>query len=140
MKKIFSVILLSSFFSVSYAAHGPAGCGLGAMVLGDKKGLVFNVLAATTNGTSGNQTFGMSTGTLGCEDASTAMVAAVYFIQNNRVSLSNDIANGNGKTLDAYLVLINKKNANKSLLKENFAKIFSTESADSIHKNIIGLI
>ena len=42
----------------------------------------------------------MSTGTLGCEDAQTAKVSAVSFIEGDTVALSNDIARGNGETLD----------------------------------------
>src|SRR5271170_5520755 len=64
--------------------HGPAGCGLGAMMFQGKDGVVMHVLAATFNSSSGNQTFAMSSGTLGCEDAATAKVAAVSFIQDNK--------------------------------------------------------
>jgi hypothetical protein len=123
MKKL---VLLTAIMSTSaFAAHGPAGGGLGSILFEGKDGLVMNVLAATFNGTSGNQTFGMSTGTLGCEDAKTAKVSAVSFIEGNTVALSNDIARGNGETLDAYLMVINKKNADKSVLKNNFATIFA---------------
>jgi len=42
------------------------GCGLGTQLWAGKEGLVFKVLGATTNGTLGNQTFGITSGTLGC--------------------------------------------------------------------------
>ena len=123
MKKL---LLLTTIMSTSaFAAHGPAGCGLGSILFEGKEGLVFNVLAGTFNGSSGNQTFGMSTGTLGCEDAQTAKVSSTSFIQGNTVALSNDIARGNGETLDAYLALINKKNVDKNILKRNFKDIFA---------------
>ena len=83
MKKILLGTILLALSSTSFAAHGPAGCGLGAILLKDSKGLVMNVIAATLNGSSGNQTFGMSTGTLGCEDTSTASVASVAFVEGN---------------------------------------------------------
>jgi hypothetical protein len=47
---------------------GP-GCGLGKLAWGDYKGqkeIAPQVLMATTNGTFGSQTFGISTGTSGC--------------------------------------------------------------------------
>jgi hypothetical protein len=42
------------------------GCGLGTIIFEGQKGIAPQVLAVTTNGTSGNQTFGITSGTLGC--------------------------------------------------------------------------
>src|SRR5688572_24022634 len=43
--------------------HPMAGCGLGYVLFGHNDNTpIMQVLAATTNGTSGNQTFGMTTG------------------------------------------------------------------------------
>lgn len=140
MKKLLAVVALVAS-TQTFAAHGPAGCGLGSVLFEGKEGLVFNVLAATFNGTSGNQTFGMSTGTLGCEDAQSAKVSAVSFIENNMVALSNDISKGQGQTLDAYLTLINASKANKSVLKSNYMSIFGGEaSAQMIHSRISSMI
>ena len=142
MKKIalaatFALTLATS----ASAAHGPAGCGLGSMLFQGKRGLVFNVLAATFNGTSGNQTFGMSTGTLGCEDAQSAKVSAVSFVEGNKVALSNDISRGQGETLDAYLELVGKKAIDKKKLQKSFGTIFTQEaSAEQIHQNILAVI
>jgi len=137
MKKLL-VVALFALSSVSYAAHGPAGCGLGSVMFEGKDGLVFNVLAATFNGSSGSQTFGMSTGTLGCEDAKTATVSAVSFIEGNEVALSNDIARGNGETLNAYLAMVKMPNANTAKLKKNYGKIFAKGNTPAqIHENII---
>lgn len=140
MKKLFAIVALVASTS-SFAAHGPAGCGLGSVLFEGKEGLVFNVLAATFNGTSGNQTFGMSTGTLGCEDAQSAKVSAVSFIENNMVALSNDISKGQGQTLDAYLTLINAPKADKTMLKANYSSIFTGETtAQAIHTKITSMI
>ena len=66
MKKIFglasAVVLTSASFAGSY---GDAGCGFGSMIFGNQAGFM-QVFAATTNGTSGSQTFGITTGTLNC--------------------------------------------------------------------------
>jgi len=141
MRNFLAVVLGLLLSGSSIAAHGPAGCGLGSILFKDKSGTVFNVLAATFNGTSGNQTFGMSTGTLGCEDAKTSRVAAVSFIENNTVALSNDIAKGEGQALDAYLALGNFQGANKAQLKANFAIIFAEgNSATEIHKVISNIV
>ncbi len=141
MKKLVLALTLGLFASQTMAAHGPAGCGLGSMLFAGKEGLVFNVLAATVNGTSGNQTFGMSTGTLGCEDAKDAKVSGPVFILNNREKLANDIARGQGETLEAYLKLIGANNVNKKVLQQNFATLFAADNdAESIHGQILELI
>ncbi|PIP91240.1 MAG: hypothetical protein COW01_06205 [Bdellovibrionales bacterium CG12_big_fil_rev_8_21_14_0_65_38_15] len=139
MKKIlFAAAFSLSLTGSAMAAHGPAGCGLGSMLFQGKSGLVFNVLAATFNGSSGNQTFGMSTGTLGCEDAQSAKVSVVSFVEGNKIALSNDISRGQGETLDAYLELIGQKNVDKSVLQKSYPTIFTKEaSAEQIHTNIL---
>lgn len=141
MKKLVLAMALGLFATQTMAAHGPAGCGLGSMLFAGKEGLVFNVLAATFNGTSGNQTFGMSTGTLGCEDAKDAKVSGPVFILNNREKLANDIARGQGETLEAYLKLIGANDVNKKVLQQNFATLFAADNdAESIHGQILELI
>ena len=141
MKKLALAMALTLFTSHAFAGHGPAGCGLGSMLFAGKSGLVFNVLAATFNGSSGNQTFAMSTGTLGCEDAQKAKVSGPVFIQNNREKLANDISRGQGETLEAYLKLIGAEAANKKVLQQNFATLFAADNdAESIHGQIIELI
>ena len=44
-----------------------AGCGAGSILFEGQKGPVPQILAVTTNGSFGNQTFGITSGTLGCE-------------------------------------------------------------------------
>ena len=142
MKKLLAATTLTLMLSqTAFAGHGPAGCGLGAVLFKDKSGLMWNVLAATTNGSSGNQTFGMSTGTLGCEDAAKASVASVSFIEDNRMALANDIARGEGETLDAYLKLIKAEKANTQALRKNYKRIFSEgQTSEQIHASILNLI
>lgn len=83
----------------------------------------------------------MSTGTLGCEDASSAKVAAVDFIQNNRQGLVNDVAVGGGETLSAYLSIIERPQADVTVIQTHFASIFSPDnSAAEIHTNILGVL
>ena len=141
MKKLIAIATLSLATSSAFAAHGPAGCGLGSILFEGKEGTMFNVLAATFNGTSANQTFGMSSGTLGCEDAATAKVSSVSFVEGNTVALSNDIARGQGETLTAYLTMINKADADTTVLKANFSQIFAkgntSADIDSRIKNLL---
>ncbi len=136
MKKFLLVVIVGCMFSsVSMAkAHGPAGCGLGVILFEGKEGMMFNILAATFNSSSGNQTFGMSTGTLGCEDATDTAVSEVGFIEANRFALANDIARGQGETLEAYLILTSKEKTDKIKLQRNYDQIFAdNSSATDIH-------
>lgn len=70
MKKIllasFATLMIASIPNTAKAVDNP-GCGLGSMLFEGRKGVLTDVLAATTNGTFGNQTFGMSSGTSGCK-------------------------------------------------------------------------
>ena len=97
-------ILLATGASQAMASnYGMAGCGLGSIVIGPKPGII-QIFAATTNGTSASQTFGITTGTSNCADAKTAAALAEQqdFIANNLAPLSKEMAQGNGETLSAF--------------------------------------
>ena len=104
--------------------YGSAGCGFGSMLMGQDGN---QVLAATTNATSGSQTFGISTGTLNCQqDAIFKSGKEVpAFIEVNKVALANDAARGQGETL-AGLASLMKCDAKVMgpMMKKNYNKIF----------------
>jgi hypothetical protein len=58
MKKLIAGAML---LGASTLAFAQPGCGVGAMIWKGQPGIAPHVLAATTNGTFGNQTFGMTT-------------------------------------------------------------------------------
>jgi len=66
MKKL---LLIGAFVLVASQAQAKdnVGCGLGSIAFQGQRGVVSDVLASTTNGWLGTQTFGMSSGTSGCE-------------------------------------------------------------------------
>jgi hypothetical protein len=101
MKKFFAAAVLVVAATSAYAApYGAAGCGLGSMIFEKDNTWWKQVLAATTNGTSGNQTFGISTGTLNCDSPAAGKTAQVEaYIEANKLALANDIAKGNGETI-----------------------------------------
>ncbi len=141
MKKLTALLSAIIITMPIIASHGPAGCGLGSILFKEKEGLGFNILASFFNMSSGNQSFAISTGTLGCEDAKDATVTGPVFIKINREKLANDIARGQGDTLEAYLKLINKEGADKLVLKSHFSTLFAADSdEDSIHSQIIQLL
>ncbi|MBN2676042.1 MAG: DUF3015 family protein [Alphaproteobacteria bacterium] len=134
MKKLFAVALMASTFAVSSAYADNPGCGLGSMVWSGERGWVYDVMAATTNGTSGNQTFGMSTGTLGCKRNATIQKRQfAYFMHNNQEQFAMDAASGkNSETMKAAATILNVDPARlATIVNENFDTIF-TDGAESI--------
>src|SRR5205823_11143424 len=95
------------------AAHpdtGP-GCGLGKLAWSDYKGqkqIAPQVLMATTNGTFGSQTFGISTGTSGCTNDGKVMAEqkTTMFAQLNFENLSQEMAQGQGEHLASLATLM----------------------------------
>jgi hypothetical protein len=111
--------------------YGTAGCGLGAVVLGDKPGIV-QVVGATLNGVSANQTFGITFGTLNCGSGGAAPTAQAY-IDANRESLANDIARGNGEALRGLVNLFGCKDEKQAgaLLQKDYSRIFPDNRVNS---------
>jgi len=133
MKKLIAAAALVTASSMSFAASGPAGCGLGtAVVFPDANEWYEHVLAATTNGTSGNQTFGMTSGTLGCEAANGPLKLAKAFMNDNMDQLAIDAARGEGETLAALSEVMGIESTDKATfnatVKANFDTMFNAEA------------
>jgi hypothetical protein len=75
--KVWKIVMVMALASISQTGIAMAygnpdtgpGCGLGKLLWSDfkrQKDIAPQVLMATTNGTFGSQTFGLSTGTSGC--------------------------------------------------------------------------
>ncbi|MEL7291833.1 MAG: DUF3015 domain-containing protein [Pseudomonadota bacterium] len=139
MKKLLAVAALASTLPLSNVAMADSdiGCGLGTMVFDGKSGKVFKVLGATTNGTSGNQTFGITFGTLGCDGTGTidSSQKLALFIDGNMDNLARDIAKGEGETLATLSEVWGINEADKSafneLAQQNFAEVFKSENVTS---------
>lgn len=112
-------------------------CGWGAKLFDGQSGIAPQVLAVTTNGTSGNQTFAITSGTSGCTQNGTVKSSwkTAMFIDNNMNRLALDISAGQGETLDSLAALVGVDAANKdrfnNVLKSNFDSIFPTDSVSS---------
>lgn len=106
--------------------YGVAGCGLGSVVFGPKPGLI-QIVAATLNGTGGNQTFGITSGTSNCDIPEMGQQAAA-FIEVNREILAKDAARGSGETVAglAYIFKCSDPAAFGRGLQQNYERIFST--------------
>ena len=134
MKKLLAIALLATTANVA-TADQDIGCGLGSMIMAGQSGPVFKVLGATTNGAiSGNQTFGITTGTLGCQSsgAVTSRARLGMFTGSNLDRLARDMSVGQGETLNVLADLMGVKNADKDHFfqptRTNFGKIFAPEN------------
>ncbi len=147
MKKLLAVAVLSIMYvfvvgsafaaaKESGMAHQNVGCGLGTMLFqnnADQSSLL-QAFQATTNGTFGTQTFGVTSGTSECKQP-TKFVSNERlneFVVANMDNLAKDIAMGRGETLDAFADLmqvpIEKRPEFYQNLQASFAKIFPSEN------------
>ncbi len=135
MKKLLLSTIAVAALSSSAFANSNTGCGLGSVLIKDQSTTVMQVLAATTNGTSGNQTFGISSGTLNCsQPASFASNDKLNkFVADNMDELALDISAGKGETLNTVAKLMNVKDSSafSAKLKSNFSNIYASENVTS---------
>jgi Protein of unknown function (DUF3015) len=121
------------------ATYGLAGCGLGSLVFGDQKGAV-QILASTTNGTVGSQTFGISSGTSNCVESSGTQGART-FIEGNREALAKDAARGGGETVATLSAIAGCKDATAvgGALQKRFKSLFpgAKTPAEEVSKNVL---
>lgn len=139
MKKVISAVAMTLVLSgAAYAAadaHRNTGCGLGTLLWENRadNSILLQAFQATTNGTSGSQTFGISSGTSNCQQPSKFVSSdkLINFVQANMDNLAKDIAMGKGETLDTYGELLgvapNQSVAFNSKLQNNFGRIFTSE-------------
>jgi hypothetical protein len=111
-----------------------AGCGLGTMLFEGQKGIAPQILAVTTNGTSGNQTFGISSGTLGCTQNGVVRppTKVRVLLMSSLDSLAVDTARGHGETLQSLASLLAVEEQDQArffvAMQDNFVRIFPSEN------------
>ena len=106
-------VLIGAQVSVAFAVNpdnGP-GCGLGKLAWADyktPKNIAPQVMMATTNGTFGSQTFGISFGTSGCTNDGKVMAEQQtnLFVASTFETISGDMARGGGEHLAALATLM----------------------------------
>ena len=101
-------LLASSGWAQRGPRYGMAGCGLGALAFEGENDKVSQVLAATTNGTFGTQTFGITSGTSECttDGVIKSERAREAFAEANFESLTREMAQGEGEHLRAFASLM----------------------------------
>jgi hypothetical protein len=147
MKKVvvitvaFSLLLVGSAFAAGQAksagqARSNVGCGLGTMLFKNNanNAVLLQAFQATTNVTSGNQTFGITTGTSDCQQPKNFVSnqQASEFMVANMDNLAKDIAQGRGETLDAFAELMQvpaeKRPEFYAQLQSGFTRIFTSSN------------
>jgi len=132
MKKLLVIALLAS--SSIAMADDDVGCGLGSMLFAGQSGVAPKVLAATTNGTYGNQTFGITSGTLGCQadGVISSRARLSMFMGTNSERLARDMSVGQGESLNVLADLMGVKEQDKALFfkttQQHFSVIFSDQN------------
>ncbi len=152
MKKLLVLLFVGfmviGFSTALFADQKNYGCGLGSMAFEGNDGLISQVSAATTNGSSGSQTFGITSGTSNCKEYSewTSNEKVNVFVADNMDSLAKDIAKGKGEHLDTLASLMNipqkDRVAFNSKLQKNFSRIYTFEDVTAVEviRNIEAVI
>jgi hypothetical protein len=137
MRKLSVVLCVMAAFPVAAMAKGEnniGNCGWGSKIFDGQSGVAPQVLAVTTNGTFGNQTFGITSGTSGCtqDGAVKSNWRTALFIDGNRDQLARDMAIGSGETLDSLAHLLGVEAQDRAafnrVTKDNMGRIFSSEN------------
>src|SRR5262249_3309785 len=135
MRKILIAVVISAVPVVAFAQQNNIGtCGWGTKLFDGQSGIAPQVLAVTTNGTSGNQTFGITTGTSGCTQDGVVKSSwkTAMFIDGNKDRLARDMPVGNGETLDSLAHLIGVREEDRAtfnrVMQENVSRIFPSGS------------
>ncbi len=147
MKKLMAgaVLMVASSAAMAEAPGGP-NCGWGNMLFQGQSGIVYHFLASTTNGTSGNNTFGMTSGTNGCSVDGKLTYGGKAMVTAMMDEFSADVAVGQGETLTAvavaYGVAKEDRAAFAQLAHQNFAVLFPSENvtADEVVSNLEALM
>jgi hypothetical protein len=144
MKRIIAVLSLAALGPTAAFADNVGGCGVGSKLFDGQSGAGPQVLAVTTNGSTGNQTFGISSGTLGCSQDGVVRSnwKVSMFIDGNKERLARDMSVGSGESLAslAHLLGVEAQDqpAFNRLAKDNVARIFPSDKAGT-DQIIVGL-
>jgi hypothetical protein len=134
MKRTLFVLVAAVLAAPAFAGNqNDAGCGLGAQLFKENRP-VDQVLAATTNGCFGTQTFGITTGTLGCSSGGVIKSSREreVFTATNFRALEQELASGSGQYEASLAALTGcKADAFAAFAKARYEKLFPTQKTSS---------
>ncbi len=150
MKKvILASILISASSLANAAAPGGPGCGWGNMLFNGQSGLGPHLFAATTNGTSGNASFGLTFGTNGCDANAVLTYDGQPMVDLSGVldDFSEAVALGQGEAVIAVAGMYGIKKAEDveaftQLAHNNFDQLFPSAdvTAEEVSRNVYNML
>lgn len=133
MRKLFlGTVLTVASGGVWADAPGGPGCGWGNMLFEGQRGLPSHLVASTTNASSGNKTFGMTSGTNGCRTNGRLGYSGKPMLLLGSImdELSEDMAQGQGEALTTYAVSLGIQPEDRGyfaqLTHQHFGDIFTS--------------
>jgi len=144
MKKITAgAVLLLASSSAFAVAPGGDGCGWGSLLFEGQSGFVPHFAATTTDGTSGNRTFGMTSGTNGCSVDGKLTYKGASMLASMMDEFSEDAAKGEGEALTAVSVVMGVQPEDREkfaqLTHDNFNTIFPSQdvTAKQVYSSLL---
>ncbi len=131
---LFSLGLASSALAAGY---GAAGCGLGGYLIKENK-MLHQLGATFLNAVSGNQTFAMSSGTLGCGESGLVLAQSEQevFVEKNYFNIAKDMASGEGEDLTTLAGLLGCSQDSvatfSSFTQVNYSSLFAVEETSPL--------
>ena len=149
MKKVLlAAALLGASVSAQAVAPGGPGCGWGNLIFEGKSGMPVHLLATIVNGTSGNATFGMTSGTNGCDTSGRLAYNGkpMLVLSSIMSELSEDVARGEGEALTTYAVVlgidVEDRDHFAAVTHAHFSEIFPSAdvTAEQVHATTLSLM
>ncbi len=139
MKKLVAVAAVAALFpAMAIAQQNNIGsCGWGSKLFDGQSGIAPQALGGITNGTFGNQTFGVTSGTSGCtqDGAVRSTWKTAMFIDGNKETLARDMSVGSGEALDSLAHLLGVETADRAafnrIARDNMQRIFPKDNAET---------
>lgn len=149
MKRVLFASLLAVTSASAFAeAPGGPNCGWGNMLFKGHSGMPSHFVASTTNGTSGNATFGMTSGTNGCSTNGTLTYGGKPMLVLSSImdELSEDMAKGEGEALTTYAVVLGVAPEDRAhfaaVTQAHFSEIFSAADVNEqqVHEATLAVL
>lgn len=149
MKRVLFASLLAVTSASAFAeAPGGPNCGWGNMLFKGHSGMPSHFVASTTNGTSGNATFGMTSGTNGCSTSGVLTYGGKPMLVLSGImdELSEDMAKGEGEALTTYAVVLGVAPEDRAhfaaVTRAHFSEIFSAADVNEqqVHEATLAVL
>jgi hypothetical protein len=116
------------------------------MLMDGQSGLGSHIIASLTNGSTGNATFGMTSGTNGCSANGKLTYGGKSLMSAVMDEFGEDVARGDGEALTAVAVAMGVAESDRALFKsvmhDNFSTLFPSAdvTAEQVSDTIVALM